>query len=307
MRKTKGKTAAKRSLPFDPMPIETKLAAKKRLIEKALDRLLDLEDGPLSQAMRYAVFPGGKRFRPLLLLSSGKCFGVSSSLLLPFACGLELIHCYSLVHDDLPSMDNDDFRRGKPTLHRAFGEDMAILAGDGLLTLAFEAMAGAPVRRDKIRLKQEVIRLISRSAGAGGMVGGQALDITLKPKMMTRAGLEELIQKKTGALILAAVEAGAIFGDAPAVERRAIRNFGRSIGMAFQVRDDLLDDRREKKTGVPDRPDYVTFIGAAGAEKKLEGLVRKAVTSVAGFARRADELRHHALSLLELAPEVNNA
>jgi geranylgeranyl diphosphate synthase type II len=289
------------------MRIEARLAAKKRLIERALDRLLKLDNGPLSRAMRYAVFPGGKRFRPLLVLSSGACFGVAQPLLVPFACGLELIHCYSLVHDDLPSMDNDDFRRGKPTLHRAYGENLAILAGDALLTLAFEAMAGAPVPSDKIRLKQDVIRVVSRNAGVAGMVGGQALDITMKPKDMTRAKVEKLIQKKTGALILAAVEAGAIFGDAPAAEKRALRNFGTSVGMAFQVRDDLLDARQERKAGIPDRPDYVTFSGAARAEKKLEALVRKAVISLAGFDRRAEELRHHALSLLELEPGVNNA
>lgn len=289
------------------MRLETRLAAKKRLIERTLKNLLRLDNGPLSRAMRYAVFPGGKRFRPLLVLSSGACFGVSPSLLVPFACGLELIHCYSLVHDDLPSMDNDDFRRGKPTLHRAFGEDLAVLAGDGLLTLAFEVMAGAPVPRDKIRLKQEVIRVVSRNAGVAGMVGGQALDITLKPKAMTRARVEKLIQKKTGALILAAVEAGAILGGASAAEKSAVREFGRSIGMAFQVRDDLLDSRQEKKMSVPDRPDYVALVGSAGAEKRLEGLVRKAIVSVSGFARRADELRHHALSLLELRPEVKNA
>jgi farnesyl diphosphate synthase len=289
------------------MRLETRLAAKKRLIEKTLGRLLKLDNGPLARAMRYAVFPGGKRFRPLLVLSSGACFGVSPSLLVPFACGLELIHCYSLVHDDLPSMDNDDFRRGKPTLHRAFGEDLAVLAGDGLLTLAFEAMAGAPVPRDKIRLKQEVIRVVSRNAGVAGMVGGQALDITLKPKAMTRASVEKLIQKKTGALILAAVEAGAILGSASAAEKRAVREFGRSIGMAFQVRDDLLDSRQERKSGVPGRPDYVALTGPDGAEKRLEGLVRKAIGSVSGFASRADELRHHALSLLELGPEVDHA
>ena len=289
------------------MRIEAGLAAKKRLIEKALDCLLQRDDGPLFRAMRYAVFPGGKRFRPLLVLSSGVCFGVSPPLLLPFACALELIHSYSLVHDDLPSMDNDDFRRGKPSLHRAFGENLAILAGDGLLTLAFEAMAGAPVPRDKIRLQQEAIRMVSRNAGVDGMVGGQALDITLKPKGLTRAKIEDLIHKKTGALILAAVEVGALLGNSRAAERQAIRDFGKSVGLAFQVRDDLLDARQKKKAAIPDRPDYVAFAGAARAEKRLESLIRKAIVSLAGFGRRADELRHHALSLLELEPEADHA
>jgi geranylgeranyl diphosphate synthase type II len=289
------------------MRIETRVAAKKRLIEEALERLFRRDDGLLFRAMRYAVFPGGKRFRPLLVLSSGACFAVSPSLLVPFACALELIHCYSLVHDDLPSMDNDDFRRGKPSLHRAFGENLAILAGDGLLTLAFETMAGAPVSKDKIRLKQEAIRVVSRNAGFDGMVGGQALDITLKAKGLTRARIEDLIQKKTGALIIAAVEVGAILGNARAAERQAVREYGKSLGLAFQVRDDLLDARQKKRGGLPDRPDYIAFAGAAGAGKKLESQIRRATVSLAGFARRADELRYHALSLLDLEPEVGNA
>jgi geranylgeranyl diphosphate synthase type II len=204
-------------------------------------------------------------------------------------------------------MDNDDFRRGKPSLHRAFGENLAILAGDGLLTLAFETMAGTPVSRDKIRLKQEAIRVVSRNAGVDGMVGGQALDITLKAKGLTRARIEDLIQKKTGALILAAVEVGAILGNARAAERQAIREYGKSLGLAFQVRDDLLDARQKKKGDQPDRPDYIAFAGAARAGKKLESLIRSATVSLAGFARRADELRYHALSLLDLEPEVGNA
>jgi geranylgeranyl pyrophosphate synthase len=289
------------------MRIEARLAAKKRLIEEALESLLRRDDGLLFRAMRYAVFPGGKRFRPLLVLSSGACFAASPSLLVQFACALELIHSYSLVHDDLPSMDNDDFRRGKPSLHRAFGENLAILAGDGLLTLAFEAMAGAPVPRGKIRLKQEAIRVVSRNAGVDGMVGGQALDITLKAKGLTRAKIEDLIQKKTGALILAAVEVGAILGNARPAERQAIREYGKSLGLAFQVRDDLLDAREKKREGILDRPDYIAFAGAAGAGKKLESLIRKATVSLAGFTRRADELRYHALSLLELESEVGNA
>ncbi len=289
------------------MRIEARVAAKRRLIEEALEGLLRRDDGLLLRAMRYAVFPGGKRFRPLLVLSSGAYFAVSPSLLVPFACALELIHSYSLVHDDLPSMDNDDFRRGKPSLHRAFGENLAILAGDGLLTLAFETMAGAHVSRNKIRLKQEAIRVVSRNAGVDGMVGGQALDITLKTKDLTRAKIEDLIQKKTGALILAAVEVGAILGNARAAEKQAIREYGRNLGLAFQVRDDLLDAHQKKKGGLPERPDYIVFAGAARAGKKLESLIRKATVSLAGFSRRADELRFHALSLLDVKPEVANA
>jgi geranylgeranyl diphosphate synthase type II len=289
------------------MGTRTRLEAKKRLIERALDRLLGRDDGLLSRAMRYAVFPGGKRFRPQLLLSSGACFGVSPSLLLPFACAIELIHSYSLAHDDLPSMDNDSVRRGKPTLHRAFGESLAILAGDGLLTLAFETMAGAQVPRKMMGLKQQAILMVSRSAGVDGMVGGQVLDITLKPKDLSRAKIEDLIQKKTGALILAAVEVGAVLSRARTAEKKAIRDFGRSVGLAFQVRDDLLDARPKKEARISDRPDYVALVGTDRAKKKLKSLIRKAVVSLAGFGRRADELRYHALSLLEFESEVDHA
>jgi geranylgeranyl diphosphate synthase type II len=297
----------RKKLPFDPMGTRARLEAKKRLIERALDRLLGCDDGLLSKAMRYAVFPGGKRFRPQLLLSSGACFGVSPSLLLPFACAIEFIHSYSLVHDDLPSMDNDSIRRGKPTLHRAFGENLAILAGDGLLTLAFETMAGAPVPRKMMGLKQQAILMVSRSAGVDGMVGGQVLDITLKPKGLSRAKIEDLILKKTGALILAAVEVGAVLSRARTADKQALGDFGRSAGLAFQIRDDLLDARPKKEVRISDRPDYVALVGTYGAKKKLKSLIRRAIVSLAGFGSRADELRYHALSLLELESEVDHA
>ncbi|MBM3284777.1 MAG: hypothetical protein FJY81_02795, partial [Candidatus Aminicenantes bacterium] len=154
---------------------EESLAVRKRLVERELGRVLAREDSPLFQAMRYAVLNGGKRFRPLLLFASGACFGARRRILLPFACALELIHNYSLIHDDLPAMDDDDFRRGQPSCHRAFGEDIALLAGDGLLTLAFEMMAGAAVPGELVGRKQEAIRSISRAAGVSGMIGGQFL------------------------------------------------------------------------------------------------------------------------------------
>jgi len=302
MRRTK-----RRRYLSEPMRVADSLAAKKRLIERELNRVLSRDDSSLMRAMRYAVFPGGKRFRPLLLLSSGACFNAASRLLLPFACAIELIHNYSLVHDDLPSMDNDDFRRGKPTCHRAFGEDLAILAGDGLLTLAFEVMAEAAVPADALRRKQEAIRTIGRSAGVHGLIGGQVLDITLKPKEMTRPKIDELNRKKTGALIAAAVEAGAILGQAPRAQRQAILDYGKNVGLAFQVRDDILDSRREKKTAVPDRPDYVTLEGEEKAGQRLENLVRRAVGYLACFSPRAEELRWLALSLLEPEREVVRA
>ena len=302
MRRTK-----RRRHPSEPMRVQDSLAAKKRLIERELNRVLSRDDSPLFRVMRYAVLPGGKRFRPLLLLSSGACFNAAPRLLLPFACAIELIHNYSLVHDDLPSMDNDDFRRGKPTCHLAFGEALAILAGDGLLTLAFEVMAGAVVPTDALRQKQEAIRTVSRSAGVHGLIGGQVLDITLKPKKMTRPKIDELIRKKTGALIAAAVEVGAILGRARPAERGAILDYGKNVGLAFQVRDDILDSGRKKKTGILERPDYVAFAGEEKADQRLEVLVRQAVGCLARFSPRAEELRWLAMSLLEPEREVARA
>jgi geranylgeranyl diphosphate synthase type II len=289
------------------MDVKDSLAAKKRLIESELKRLLSRDPSPLSRVMRYAVLPGGKRFRPLLLLSSGACFGVPVRPLLPYACAIELIHNYSLVHDDLPSMDNDDFRRGRPACHKAFGEDLAVLAGDGLLTLAFEVMSEAGGRPAELARKHEVIRLVSRSAGVRGLIGGQVLDITLEPRKITRAQIDDLSRKKTGALIAAAVEAGAILGRARSAERRAIVDYGKSVGLAFQVRDDILDSHREMKRDSRERPDYVAFAGGDKAGLRLEGLVRRAVGFLAPFSSRADELRWLAHSLLEPEREAARA
>jgi geranylgeranyl diphosphate synthase type II len=288
------------------MRLEADLAAKKRLVEQGLRRLLSKDDTVLHKAMRYAVLSGGKRFRPLLLLSSGGCFGASQDVLLPFACALELIHNYSLIHDDLPSMDDDDFRRGKSSCHRAFGENIALLAGDALLTLAFEAMAGAIVPPELLPQKQEVIRAISRRAGASGMIGGQVLDVTLDPRKLTRAQVHELILKKTGALIIAAVEAGALLGRAKHSERRLILDYGKNVGLAFQVRDDLLDFEGQRKRKSPLRPDYAAFLGPNKARKWLEELVQRAIASLGGFGRKAGELNYLASSLLILKPEARH-
>ena len=288
------------------MRVEDSLEAKKNLIEKELRRLLPSGDSILYRAMRYAVLSGGKRFRPLLLLSSGACFGVRRQTLLPFACALELIHNYSLIHDDLPSMDDDDFRRGKPSCHKAFGENIALLAGDGLLTLAFEIMACAPVSAELLPQKQEAIKTISQSAGASGMIGGQILDITLEPENLTEELVHELILKKTGALIIAAVEVGAVLGRAQASEKRSIIDYGKNVGLAFQVRDDILDFRNKGKRKSPPRPGYADFLGLERARQRLRELVEKAMISLEVFSRRASGLRHLASSLLSLKPEERN-
>jgi geranylgeranyl diphosphate synthase type II len=287
------------------MRAEESLALKKTLVDKELRRLLSREDSLLYQAMRYSVLSGGKRFRPLLLLASGRCFGVPRKALLPFACALELIHNYSLIHDDLPSMDNDDFRRGKPACHRAYGEDVALLAGDGLLTLAFEITASAPVSAELLSQKQEAIKAFSRRAGVSGMIGGQVLDITLKPADLTEEIVQELILKKTGALIIAAVEVGALLGRARPQEKRSVMRYAKKVGLAFQIRDDIIDSRAKRRGSSP-RPDYVNFFGLERARKRLEELVRDAVASLESFSSRAAELRLLASSLCSLRPEARH-
>jgi geranylgeranyl pyrophosphate synthase len=294
----------RRSLRSDPMRPEKSLSLKKALIDGELDRLLSPQDSGLRRAMRYAVFPGGKRFRPLLVMASGACFGVRRSVLLPFACALELIHCYSLVHDDLPAMDDDDFRRGKPSCHKAFGEDVAILAGDGLVTLAFEVMAAAPVPAGLIAAKQKAILALSRRAGVEGMVGGQWLDITLSPKRLTKSQMDEVISRKTGSLIQGAVEVGALLGRAGAAGGRAISDFGKKLGIAFQVRDDIADSDGGPATP---RPAHTTLYGLTGSRARLAHLVEEAVASIAPFKERAAELRYLALSLVDAAGEAKNA
>lgn len=282
---------------------EKTLAAKKRLVEKELERVLSREDSILFQAMRYAVLGGGKRFRPLLVFASGDCFGAAPKVLLPFACALELIHNYSLIHDDLPAMDDDDFRRGQLSCHRAFGEDIALLAGDGLLTLAFEIMAAAAVPKEIRPRKEEAMRAISRAAGVTGMIGGQFLDITLNPAKLTARKLDELILKKTGALIVAAVETGAVLGEARASELKLLLDFGRNIGLAFQVRDDILDSARDGKRRGQERPDAVSFFGMERAKRKLKELVGQAIACLDAASLQASELRWLAQSLLALKEE----
>jgi len=287
------------------MNVEKSVRLEKAGIERELDRLLPRRQSGVGRAMRYAVFPGGKRFRPLLVMASGACFGAPRRALLPFACALELIHCYSLVHDDLPAMDNDDFRRGRPACHKAFGEDVAILAGDGLLTLAFEAMAAAAVPRALLAAKQAAILALSRRAGIGGLIGGQWLDISLEPEKATKKKLDELIFRKTGSLILGAVETGALLGRADAAGARAVSEFGRNIGLAFQVRDDLAD--ASVAAGAPARPDHTAVYGVAGSRARLERLVAAGVGAVACFGDRAAGLRRLALSLLDAPAEESHA
>ena len=285
------------------MNVEERLKKKKKEVEEGLYSIFSRENSLLFQAMRYTVFSGGKRFRPLLALSSGECFGLPQKEILPFACALELIHNYSLIHDDLPLMDDDDFRRGKPSSHKVFGEAVALLAGDSLLTLAFEVMAEACLSGDSSLPKERLIKEISECAGSRGMIGGQIIDITLSAEDTTEESLHELILKKTGALIIASVKTGAILGNASDVQLRAMSEYGRNIGFAFQIRDDIIDSFSEKKKSHGGHPNYVTFFGQDESERRLRNFIGEAVQCLDKVSLESEELRNLAHMLLDVGGE----
>jgi geranylgeranyl diphosphate synthase type II len=285
------------------MTIEDTLERKKQAVDRQLERLLKKEDSRLAQAMRYAVFSGGKRYRPLLVLCSGESFGVQENMLLPFACAIELIHNYSLIHDDLPCMDDDDLRRGKPTCHKAFGEDIALLAGDGLLTLAFEVMARAPLDKGWEARRERAIQEVGSRAGVEGMIGGQHLDITLSSSHISESQFEELLLKKTGALIIASVKTGAILGGADGIRLERITDFGSNVGLAFQTRDDLLDSAEDRTSGMTARPNSVAFFGRQEALNRLKRFVGQAIQALDEASVESETLRHLASSLLDVTKE----
>jgi geranylgeranyl diphosphate synthase type II len=282
------------------MDVRNKLRLKKDAVEQYLNRLLPDEENALVKAMRYAVLSGGKRFRPLLAISSGECFGLAQDLILPFGCALELIHNYSLVHDDLPMMDDDDFRRGKPSCHKVFGEDIALLVGDSLLTLAFEVLASAPWDASAFERKERLVREIAQSAGARGMIGGQLLDITLKLDSLSEEDLQSLMVKKTGQLILVSVKVGPLLAGASADEIRAMTEYGNNIGLAFQIRDDILDSGQFSAQDPFQHPNAATFYGEEEAKKMLTQHVRSAQEAIDSAGLESEELRFLASRLLEL-------
>ncbi|MFA4028895.1 MAG: hypothetical protein GDYSWBUE_001360 [Candidatus Fervidibacterota bacterium] len=283
------------------------LRNRKAVIDEALERLLSTFDEPLGrlhEAMRYAVIDGGKRIRPILTLDACYAVGGDDRLALPAACAIELIHSYSLVHDDMPCLDNDDYRRGQPTCHRAFGEAMALLCGDALLTLAFEVLADEQIKAGvPTDVAMEVIRVIAKAAGHLGMVGGQAKDIEAQERLSAGEQLHELElydihRRKTGALIAASVEVGAIIGGAFKWQRKALREYGEWIGFAFQVVDDLIDAAGEPKKGKWE-PNAVMVLGVDGARHLVNEAVKCALMQLRQFDERAEPLRAFASFLLE--------
>jgi geranylgeranyl diphosphate synthase type II len=283
--------------------IEIYLDERRVLIEKTLEKLMPQPSGladEVIKSMNYSLFAGGKRLRPILCIAGAEAVGGSADAVLSVACALELIHTYSLIHDDLPAMDNDDFRRGKPTNHKVFGEAVALLAGDGLLTLAFNLMVqhGFETDVDKAVLLR-AIDLISSAAGYKGMVGGQTVDIAYEGKDPDPAVVEYIHRHKTGALIAAAVTSGAILAGGDGEQERSINRYGQQIGLAFQIADDVLNVEGDsvimgKGIGSDKARGKMTYPGVFGiteSKKAQEELVDSAIDSLKGFDEKADPLR----------------
>jgi geranylgeranyl diphosphate synthase type II len=293
------------------LDLKVYLHEKRTVVDKALEACLPEPQGPTShliRAMRYSLFAGGKRLRPILCIAGGESVGGAEEDLLPAACALELIHTYSLIHDDLPVMDDDDLRRGKPTSHKVFGEAAALLAGDGLLTEAFNVMASAPwTERVPTRDIVKVIGLIAKAAGFQGMVGGQAVDLQWEGKPVAFPMVEFIHVHKTGALIEAAVVSGAVLAGAGEAQVQALTAYGQKIGLAFQISDDILDiegntETMGKPVGVDEKRGKITYPAALGLDRskkiRLE-LVENAIESLDSFDQRADPLRQIARYIIE--------
>jgi farnesyl diphosphate synthase len=284
------------------MKFEAALAACARAVEAELDRLLPKADGAperqLFEAMRYAALGGGKRLRPFLVVAGADLFGASKPQSVRVGAAIELVHAYSLVHDDLPCMDDDDLRRGRPTLHKRWDEATAVLAGDALLTLAFEALAHEATSADAAA-RAELVAGLARAAGANGMVGGQMLDMLGETARFGEAEIVRLQRLKTGAMISFSAEAGAILGRASEADRTSLRLFAHDLGLAFQIADDLLDHRGEaaqvgKKTGkdaARGKATFVALMGEAHAEARARMLAHQAASHLDAFGARADVLR----------------
>lgn len=275
------------------------LSDTRQRLEFALETALpaaDQEPWRLHQAMRHAVLGGGKRLRPALVLAASQCCSGSVETAMPSAVAVELIHAYSLVHDDLPAMDNDDLRRGRPTCHVAFDEATAILAGDALQTLAFETLGTTQAAPDRVL---DMMRVLAEASGHHGMAGGQALDLDATGEQPSIEALETMHRRKTGALIEASLVLGALAANANETSIGALRQFGRAIGLAFQVQDDILDVEGEsEKTGKPQGSDsnqnkatYTSLLGIEGARQRLDSLSESADTALDGVSGNTDLLR----------------
>jgi farnesyl diphosphate synthase len=270
--------------------VDSKLADILRADHEVPDRLLD--------AMRYSVLGGGKRVRPLLVYASGELVGAAEETLDAIAAAVELIHAYSLVHDDLPAMDDDDLRRGRPTTHRQFDEATAILAGDALQALAFEVLASDPKLNARPQAQAKMIAWLARAAGPAGMGGGQALDMAAEGRQIDERSLERIHRGKTGALIRASIMMPSELGDSSPDERANLDVFARDIGLVFQIRDDLLEVEQDTATlgksagsdAGNDKSTYPSTLGLEGARRRAAETQQRAVDALRTFGSRSDAL-----------------
>jgi geranylgeranyl diphosphate synthase type II len=287
------------------MDLKSYLASKQDLVEQAMDDLipetagLQPDLGQHIKAMRYSLFAGGKRVRPILCIAACESVGGDSGSILPAAVALECIHTYSLIHDDLPAMDDDELRRGKPTSHVLYGEAGAILAGDGLLTMAFELLSGDQLAAISPADRLRIIKIIASGAGSLGMVGGQAIDIAYEGKDIDIDTLRQIHSRKTGALITASVQTGAVLGEASPEQFAALTVYGEKIGLAFQIVDDLLNvegttEQLGKAAGSDadrGKATYPAFFGVETTRRMAEETIAEARSALADFGDMGAKLR----------------
>jgi farnesyl diphosphate synthase len=297
---------ARERQPGEDLDFTQRLEACREAVDAKLASLLatsagTASSGPLAEAMRYATLGGGKRFRPFLVLEKAALFDVPQAKALAAAAAVECIHCYSLVHDDLPAMDDDDLRRGRPTVHKAFDEATAILAGDGLLTLAFEIL-GAPATDPEPSVRADLVLGLAHAAGWQGMVGGQMLDLLAEHTPTDLEGVLSIQALKTGALIEFSVVAGALIGRAGTTQRLALARYARALGLAFQIADDLLDaegdaaevGKATAKDAASGKATLVSLLGIAASKAKLRQLEAEAIAALEPWGARAEVLREAA-------------
>lgn len=288
----------------DAATFDLALAKVQTAVEAALAALLPRVEGPearVFEAMRYAIMAGGKRFRPFLVCESARLFGVHTDAALRVAAAIECVHTYSLIHDDLPCMDDDDLRRGLPTVHREYDEATAVLAGDALQTFAFELLADQDTHQ-LAEVRIELVRRLARASGGQGMVGGQMIDLASEGVRLDMGGITRLQQLKTGALIAFSCEAGAVLGRAPRERRHALRAYAHDMGLAYQIADDLLDVEGEaevmgKATGKDAGAGKATFVSILGVERaraQAQMLSDQAIQHLDLFDEKADLLRQAA-------------
>ncbi len=287
------------------------LVSAQSRVERALDARLPSKNvlpKKLHDAMRYSTLDGGKRMRPMLAYATGKALGLSEDILDGPACSVELIHVYSLIHDDLPAMDDDDLRRGKPTSHIAYDEATAILTGDALQALAFEILANDPSIKADASSRLKMITTLTKASGSQGMVGGQAIDLESVGTELTLPELENMHIHKTGALIRASVNMAALAKpDLDPTVAKKLDHYAKCIGLSFQVKDDILDEesdtatlgKTQGKDQENNKPTYPALLGLAGAKEKAQELHEQAVESLSGFGVEADLLRDLSLYIIQ--------